>query len=149
MPQWTRFPARFLSQPTERKRLLIEAWLYLAGARLMLRLMSFQQLTKFFNRPCSKHVVMTESEREGLRQDVRWAVQRATGCLPGETACFPRGIAAQAMCRNRGVGATLYYGAATLPLKGLTAHVWVLDGTEGVVGHQVASEYRIIARFPG
>lgn len=148
MPRWTRLPRRFLRQPSERRRLLLEAWLYLIGARLMLRLMSFRQLTKLFSRSSPGSLVLTDPERQRVRQNVGWAITHAAERLPGETACFPRGMAAQAMCRKRGICATLYYGAATLPAKGLTAHVWVLDGTQGIVGHQIAENYRIIARFP-
>jgi len=126
----------------------MEACLYLVAARAMLLLLSFRQLTRFFNRSSSKERVPASSERARLRRDVRWAITRAAEYLPGETVCFPRGIAAQAMLRRRGCNATLYYGAATLPQKGLTAHVWVLDGTEGIVGHQIAGDYRVIAHFP-
>jgi len=148
MPRWAKFPRQFLRQTAERKRLLLEAWLYLIWARLMLRLMPFRQLTKFFNRSSAGHIVLADAERRRLRQDVRWAIERASERLPGKTACFPRGIAAQAMCRKRGVSATLYYGAAIPPAKGLTAHVWVLDGSQGIIGHQIASEYQVLARFP-
>jgi hypothetical protein len=149
MDRWARLIRRFLRQSAERRRLLLEAWLYLIGARLMLRFLPFLRLKNFFDRPGSRHIELVESERERVRQNVRWSIERAAGCLPGNTSCFPLGIAAQAMCRKRGVGATLYYGAAILPEKGLSAHVWVLDGTQGIVGHRIASEYRIIARFPG
>ena len=149
MPRWIELPRKFLRQPAQRRKLIVEACLYLICARLMLLLLSFRQLTRFFNRSSSKDGALAGAERARLRQDVRWAVERAADRLPGETACFPRGIAAQAMLRRRGCNATLYYGAATLPQKGLSAHVWVLDGTEGIVGHQVAKDYRVIAHFPG
>ena len=149
MRRWTELPGRFLCQPAGRRKLFIEACACLIAARLMLLFLSFRQLTWFFNRSSSKSAIPTNSERAHLRQEVRWAITRASEYLPGETACFPRGIAAQAMLRRRGCNATLYYGAATLPQKGLTAHVWVLDGTEGVVGHQTAKNYKIIARFSG
>ena len=148
MPRWTEVPRKFLRQPAGRRKLLLEAYLYLICARLMLLLLSFRQMTRFFNRSSSENGSREGSERARLRQDVRWAIARAAEYLPGETACFPRGIAAQAMLRRRGCNATLYYGAATLPQIGLTAHVWVQDGTEGVVGHQVAQNYTVIAHFP-
>lgn len=149
MARWISLTRKFLHQPAARRKLIIEASLYLVWARLVLLALPFRWLTRFFNRPCSKKPVCDGFERQRLRRDIRWAIQHVAEHLPGETACFPCGIAAQAMCRRRGIGATLYYGAATLPEQGLAAHVWVLDGTEGVVGHQIANEYRIIARFPG
>jgi len=35
------------------------------------------------------------------------------------------------------------------PVSGMKAHVWVQDGSDGVVGHLGASQYRVLARFPG
>jgi hypothetical protein len=52
------------------------------------------------------------------------------------------------MLRRRGIQATLYYGGATLPQEGLSAHVWVQDGTVGIVGHEVAGAYRIVLQYP-
>jgi hypothetical protein len=126
----------------------VEACGYLIWARILLCILPFRQLTRFFNRPPAGRMAISNAERILLRHEIRWAVERAAGHMPGETACFPRGMAAQAMCRRRGVGATLYYGAATVPGKGLSAHVWVLDHTEGIIGHQNAEEFRILARFP-
>jgi hypothetical protein len=126
----------------------LEAWIYLAGARLMLAVVPFRRLVWTFKRQPSTRALLTDGERHCLHLNVRWAISRARAYLPGLTACFPVGIAAQALLRRRGVEATLYYGAATRPETGLSAHVWVLDGTQGVVGHAVAKDYRIIARYP-
>jgi hypothetical protein len=127
--------------------LFIEACLRLVWARLLLRFLSFRQLTWLFSIPLRKPV-LSGAEREQLRRDVCWAIERASDCLPGETACFPRGIAAQIMCRKCGIDATMYYGAVLDPVAGLRAHVWVQDGPDGVVGHLVASQYGVLARFP-
>jgi Transglutaminase-like superfamily len=128
--------------------LLVEACCYLLWARLVLRTLPFHWLTRFFSRPAARKPAITGVARVRLRQDIRWAVECVAGQLPGTTACFPRAIAAQAMCRRRGVAATLYYGAATHPETGLSAHVWVLDDTEGVIGHQIANNFRVLKRFP-
>jgi hypothetical protein len=148
MRRWTELPGRFRRTPRGRQRLLVEACGYLIWARVLLWLLPFNSLTRFLCRPPAKRPVITGTERLRLREDIRWAVGGVADWLPGKTACFPRAIAAQAMCRRRGVSATLYYGAATLPSAGFSAHVWVLDDTEGVVGHQIASDFRILARFP-
>ena len=149
MPRRISLFRRFLNHPNERRRLLLEASLYLVWARLMLLVLPFRRLTPFFNRRPSPPGVADPMERQRLRLEIRWAIERAVVHLPGKMTCFPQGIAAQAMCRKRGIDAVLYYGAAPLPEKGLSAHVWVLDDTEGVIGHQLAHEYRIIGRFPG
>lgn len=149
MTRWISLSRRFLKQPEDRRKLLLEACLCLIGARLMLLALPFRRLTPLLNRRLAVAEVIDSEDRHRIRQDVAWAIDRAATHLPGKTTCFPRGIAAQAMCRRRGMGVVLYYGAATLPDKGLSAHVWVLDGTKGVTGHEIADDYRILGRFPG
>jgi hypothetical protein len=136
----------FRRQSKQRQALFLQACLYLTWARLLLRFFSFRQLTPVFNSPLRK-TVLSSTEREQLRLDVCWGIERAAEILPGRTVCFPRGIAAQIMCRKRGIDSILYYGAKVDPLTGLSAHVWVQDGTEGVVGHLVANQYHVLARF--
>lgn len=138
---------RFLRQPAARRALLIEAAVSLLLARLALRVLPFRRIAAWLNRP-PQRTELTGEERERIRKEVVWAIERTARQLPGETVCFPLGLAAQAMLRRRGISTTLYYGAATLPERGLTAHVWVQDGDEGVVGHREAGSYHVLARYP-
>jgi Transglutaminase-like superfamily len=55
---------------------------------------------------------------------LEWAIDEACWFLPGELTCIPRALVAQMLLR-RGVCATLYYGARTMPESGLIAHVWL------------------------
>ena len=132
--------------PWRARWVLFEALLYLAMARVALKLLSFARLTRFFNR--TARTMVSGAERDALRSDVQWAIAEAKLYLPGETVCFPQAMAAQAMLRRRGISSTLYYGAATLPTRKLKAHVWLQDGSIGVVGHEVATEYHILAQYP-
>ena len=139
--------ARFSHLPTRARADLIEAAACLLLARLAQRLMSFQQLTRLFGRPAVRAEV-GGAEREQTRKGVQWAIEEACWYLPGEMACIPRALAAQTMLGRRGVVTTLYYGAAILPGRGLTAHVWLQDGKEGIVGHEIAQDYLVLACYP-
>jgi hypothetical protein len=131
-----------------RRRLLLEAALFELGARLALRWLPYPKLVWLLERPARRPEIEGVA-RARLRCEVSWAVGTAGRHLPGETVCFPRAIAAHAMLRRRGVSATLHYGAARLPERGLTTHAWVNDGAVGVVGHRVANEYHLLASYPG
>jgi hypothetical protein len=131
----------------KRLGLIVEAAFLLLLARLAIKLIPFQHLIRYFNRH-TKQFEVIGPERDQLRREVSWAIDRTAAFLPGKTVCFPRGIAAQAMLRSRGVGSLLYYGAATLPDIGLTSHVWVQDGVNGVVGHKESNDFIILARYP-
>lgn len=116
-------------------------------ARALLRLLSFRQLTRVMHYPLGRRRLSPENETK-VRADVRWAIERASRYLPGNTVCFPRGLAAQAMCRRRGIDTVLYYGAKVLEGCGLQAHVWVGEGPNAVVGFENSADYHILARFP-
>ncbi len=174
MPDWCRWlaerAARFRSLPAIVRWDLLRVIFLLLVARLALRIVPFRYLTWFFERPpkCPtdtfakrqqilaalrmKYAIrqeeITDSEREQFRKGVLWIIDLAAWFLPGETVCFPRAIAAQEHLRRLGVGTTLYYGAATLPERGLTAHVWLQDGSEIVVGQHDGQGYHILARYP-
>lgn len=175
MPGWYRWlaerAARFRRVPVHRRLYLLQIMIYLLAARLALRVIPFRWLTWFFERParrpedafaerawlgasaqipytvCKDEIVGVERER--LRKVVRWLANEATWFLPGKTVCLPRAIVAQAFLRRLGLGTTLYYGAATLPERGLTAHAWLQDGSEVVIGNTGGQDYHVLAHYPG
>ncbi len=153
------------------RRYLIETMLYLFLARLALRVIPFRWLTLYFERPAEppeatyarrEQIWKSSSpkrytphkdkiagdERKRLREGMQWLINEAAWFLPGETSCFARAIAAQSILRRLGVGTTLFYGVVMLPGSGLTAHVWLQDGAAGIIGHDTAQYYHILARYP-
>ena len=138
---------KLCAKPASRRILLVEALMYLLLARCVLVFLSFRQLSWLLNLKVRKHEVR-EAVRQLLRKEVSWAVNTVAECLPVKMVCFPRGIAAQAMLRRRGIKSTLYYGVSKLPDRGLVAHVWVKDGSDGVVGHANAKLYTVIMSYP-
>lgn len=153
------------------RRYLLEAISCLILARLALRVIPFRWLTSYFTRPAElpdasyakreqvwkssllksytpHKEKITGDERKLLREGIQWLINEAAWFLPGETACFARAIAAQSILRRLGIGTTLYYGATTHIAGGLTAHVWLQDGAAGIIGHDTAQRYHILARYP-
>ncbi len=174
MPGWYGWlaerAARFRRIPVHRRRYLLEIMACLLAARLALRLIPFRWLTRFFERPpwqpedtfaerkwigasaltpyTAHRDEIAGVERDRLGKVAQWLTNEATWFLPGQTACLPRAMVAQAFLRRLGIGATLYYGAATLPDRGLTAHVWLQDGNEMIVGNPGGRDYHTLARYP-
>ena len=135
------------SRPWAARGLVLEAAVHLVAAKLALRVLPFRRLTRLFSR-VPRRPELQGDERARVRDDVARSIQVAAERLPRAWACFPRAIAAQAMLRRRGVGTVLYYGAATLPGRGLSTHVWLLDGDVGVAGHVANLSYHVLARYP-
>lgn len=132
--------------PAHERRLAAEAALLLAGARLAIAIVPFARLSRLFMRPASGPE-LEGAERAAARAAVRRALHRGARRLPGQTVCFPRAVAAQAMLRRRGVSTVLYCGAARAPETGLAAHVWLADGDEGIVGQRAAAGRAVLARY--
>jgi hypothetical protein len=128
--------------------LLLEAVAGLVIARTLLTFLPFRWLAALFDRDVRRRTCAPDSECT-RRTDIRWAIEKASRRLPGDTACFARGIAAFFICHRRGIQATLYYGARATHSEGLTAHVWVQEGGYGVIGHQNAADFAVVRHFPG
>jgi len=136
---------RFFAIPKERRRLLLEACRSLVIARLMLLFLPFPWLASYASRRTSK-AELEGVERNRICRQVAEAVDRVADLSPMKIVCFPRGIAAQAMLRRRGISTTLYYGAVN---EGrLVAHVWIQDGENGVIGMPPPSKYTVVAIYP-
>ncbi len=142
-----RLPSDAFRRRLKSRLALGEAAALLLLARVAVALVPFRTLMSLVSRPPRRNEV-SGRERNRARREVSSAVARASWHFPVKTTCLHRAMTAQSMLRRRGVGATLFYGAATLPGKGLTAHAWVNDGDRGVVGFEEASRYTVLARFP-
>ena len=127
--------------------LVAEAAAWLVLSRLAILIVPFRIIASFLDRPLLRSGPDL-AERQLQVKRIQWAIERACRVLPGETVCFPRGMAGFFMCRLRGIDSVLHYGAAVIPGEGLKAHVWLCDGNYGVIGHRIAEQYRILARFP-
>lgn len=119
--------------------------MYLTAARLAIRLLPFRRLIPIMRRAARAPAPEGRTRRRAIAE-VRWAVNAASARLPGATTCLPRAVAAQAMLRRRGVGTSLNYGASTAGRR-LEAHAWLQANDEGVVGHEIAADYTLIAAF--
>jgi hypothetical protein len=133
--------------PTHRRWLLLEASLTMMAARLALRAIPYKWLTWFFEQR-ARRPELIGARRSEVKREVRWAVILVARRFPESIVCFPRAIAAQAMLRRRGVSTTLYYGAMLHPQRGLTAHVWIQDGEDGIIGILAAPGHKVLARYP-
>ena len=124
---------------------LAEACAFLIVASLLLRMLPFRVIALWLDRPLKRRKY-TSRDRTRSYQRIRWAVERGSQRL-GST-CFPRALAAHAMCRRRGLESVLYYGA--VPARGgWNSHAWVKHGQTDFVGSEIAPNYQVLAQFPG
>jgi hypothetical protein len=124
----------------------VEAASYLTAASLAIRLLPFRRLLPILTRAlrCPE---LAGTDRTRAIADVRRAVRAAAARLPNRPLCFPQAVAAQAMLRRRGVASTVCYGVNTGGGQGLSAHVWLVAGDDGVVGQGVAAQFPLLATY--
>src|ERR1019366_5798602 len=117
-----------------------EAAIYIMFSRIILRIMPFSRIAKMLVQTSAKRQ-LTGCRRRLACLQVKTAIFKIWQRYPSSNTCIHRALAAYWMLRRRGVATTLYYGAKTCAERGLTGHVWLMDGSFGVVGFDASKSY--------
>lgn len=139
MPAWSR-------PPVIRRLLALEALCLIAVATLAIAVLPHRGLMRGLTWRAQLRR-SPDAERQATIARVQRAIHTASVRAPWEVTCFPKAVAAYVLLRRRAIDTTLYYGAAKLPGVGLSAHVWVQDGERGVVGHEIAGRFHVLASY--
>jgi hypothetical protein len=131
---------------TDDRLLLLEATLWLGVAGTAIAVLPFRHLGRLASCPVRLAVPPQQTRQMEVKR-VRWAIITAARRIPWLAMCFQQGLAAQFMLRRRGIPSVLYYGAAS-DRRGLSAHVWVRDGSVDVLGGELASGFALLTTFP-
>ena len=124
------------------RRLLVEAALFLALARLAILVIPFRRIVPWLERSPDS------PQRDAATiATVRQAVEIASRNVPWNAVCLPQAMACKAMLARRGQGSALHIGAALGNGGGLTAHAWLVAGGEIVVGEDESGNVMPLARF--
>ncbi|UIJ46187.1 lasso peptide biosynthesis B2 protein [Sphingomonas cannabina] len=124
---------------------MIEACLTLAAASLLVKCLPFRRIARLAAHPPAGRAPV---DRKQAADTVAWAVRAAAKRARFRAVCIEQGLAAQWMLRRRGIAATMHYGVAQDPARGLIAHVWVRIGEHDVIGGETAGRFTPLARFP-
>ena len=138
---------KFFCLPRRDRLLLLEATLWLAVAGFAIAVLPFRHVGHLAARPIRRPEPPEHTRHREVRR-IRWAIVVTAPRVPWRAMCFQQGLAAQFMLRRRGVPSILYYGAVPDDIRGLSAHVWVCDGSVNVIGGEIASRFALLATFP-
>lgn len=127
------------------RRLLAEAALCLAAARITTLLLPFRRVARLMSAARQAHRVPTLDRATAIR-DVTRAVARAAPRMPFRAVCVQQAIAAQHMLRRRGVETTVQFGARFAEGR-LEAHAWVTDAGTTIMG-DTPEPFGALAAFP-
>jgi hypothetical protein len=139
-----------------RRRLVAEAFVWLALAGLALRVLRFRTIARHLGQslsPAAAAAMMAEAPPAGdpsaLARDIGWAVRLAAANVPFPALCLQQALAAKFMLRRRRIKGALHLGVATRtgPGGAMRAHAWLDAAGVEVTGCPVTSEYTEIACF--
>lgn len=142
-------PAKWRRRSRLEQQLLLEAFVLLGVARLLVLCIPFRWLA----RTLGQH--MRESAQDVAASDVELAVlvgravQSAASNTPWESVCLPQAVTGQWMLKRRRVVATLYLGVMKAEQKPeqLAAHAWLRCGDRILTGAAGHRQFTVISMF--
>lgn len=133
-----------MKMKTLQRRLLREAAIALALARLAVRVLPAARIVAWARRP-PKRIKRFAMEEAG---NVSWAIETIGARRWMQTKCLARALAAQAMLRRRGIASRLCLGVAREG-QALSAHAWIEIGQDMIVGGAEAPRFTRLIEFGG
>lgn len=136
----------------DRRRLLREAVLTLAYARLWLATTPFRKAARRLGRvtPVTEPELAEESDAAAILQarDIGWAIRLAAPRMPFKAVCLQQAVAGKLMLRRRGIASVIHFGVARpTAQEEMKAHAWLDAGPVRLTGYPVPPEFAEVARF--
>lgn len=127
--------------------LFLEAWIFIALARLCILILSFGDLMKLIGRPILHQSINEPNKMLNEYFSYNQAIERASRYSFWRTKCFEQAVTAKWMLDRRGKTTYLYFGVKKDPLEKLMAHAWLTCDGEIATGGNMASDFVIISCF--
>jgi transglutaminase-like putative cysteine protease len=140
---------RYARIPRAQKRLLREALMSLAIARIALACLPFRRIAAWMGTPGAETPATATADQIRTAEEVGWAVGVLQRRVPWDGRCFAQALAATAMLRRRGLEGTVSFGACPGESAGFNAHAWLRVGpcmVTGGPGHRQFKTFTTFAR---
>lgn len=138
--------AKFLRWPAERRRLMLEAWCWLAWARVM-KAIPFKRLAPTLGRPMTETPHVHDLSAERVVRSISEAVRVMSRHTFWESQCLVQALAARKMLERRSMDSTLYLGTAKDKQGNLIAHAWLRSGPVYLTGAGERRLFTTVAAF--
>lgn len=145
---WNEFH-RYRRLPRLRKRLVREALLALALARMAMALLPFRRIAAWLGSRGSETPATATRGQIRLADRIGWAVGAVARRVPWDSRCLAQALAATWMLRRRGLEGTVSFGADRGESRQLLAHAWLRFGpclVTGGAGHERFKPFTTFAR---
>jgi len=129
---------RFMQLDGADKWLLLRAAGWLAIARIMLVVMSFERLSARLS--ATSHSTQVEPDQD-LLERIGIAVSAAANNVPWRSDCFPQTVAARMLLKRYGYASTIHFGVERAGDDVLNGHAWLTCGETVVTGGSELNRY--------
>lgn len=147
---------RFLSQPRQRRALVLPCAMALLCANWRVRVWPFARLARtlgVLQTPAAAAVPAAAAGAEDVAADLRWAMAALARVWPGTPTCLMLAIAAREVLVDRGLDCELYFGVRSRLGDGeprppsIDAHAWLRCAGLVVTGEREAARFEPIAVY--
>ena len=127
----------------------IAAWLLIALASLLLRVVHFRHLAGLLGKSLGavSCVPLIDAAQEARAVRVHRAIARAIQLSPWRADCLPQALAAAVLCRWLRVPAAVHFGVALPEGEKMAAHAWLVSGQIAVTGGASFRDFTTVACF--
>lgn len=128
------------------KLLLLEAYIYLAWAR-MLKGRSFSKIAPSLGDRMKETSTDLIPEQRKKLAEISQAIHMISSYTFWESECLVKAIAAMKMLKRRKIASTLYLGTAKDKSGELIAHAWLRSGPFYITGAEVKDQFTVVSKF--
>lgn len=142
-------PAKWRRRSSTEKLLLLEAFVLLGMARLLVLTIPFRWLARTVGEHMQESQQQESADNLQRARLIGQAVCSAAGNTPWESVCLPQAVTGMWMLKLRGITGTLYLGVAkteTEPEQ-LSAHAWLRCGDLILTGASGHKQFTVVSTF--
>ncbi|MFB5267894.1 lasso peptide biosynthesis B2 protein [Paenibacillus enshidis] len=137
---------KLISLPPSKRKLFIEAYFYLAWARI-LKSLPFSRVAPALGASMLETSYTHDPYHEPALRAVSFAVRTMSRHTLWESTCLVKAIAAMKMLERRGIESTLYMGTAKDRSGKMIAHAWVRSGSLYITGFEEMEKFTVVGKF--
>ncbi|MCI3927135.1 lasso peptide biosynthesis B2 protein [Paenibacillus sp. TRM 82003] len=137
---------KFVLSPPLSRKLLVEAFVYLALARV-LKAMPFSKVAPTLGKAMLETTSTLDVKNQSVLKDISRAIRIISRHTIWESKCLVRAIAAMKMLERRGLESTLYLGTAKDSSGSMVAHAWLRSGPIYITGFEEMYRFKTVAIF--
>jgi hypothetical protein len=136
----------FVLLDSKQKTLLVEAFLFLAWARI-LKSMPFSKVAPLLGTHMDETSLKYNKSDQAILRDISDAIYIMSNYTLWESKCLVKAIAGMKMLRRRQIDSTLYLGTAKDESGLMIAHAWLRSGALYITGGEEMDKFTVVGKF--